>query len=336
MSSTGGWDLNMGNHTTNRTLGHDRIFGYESLLPEWTHEMFLEHVFPEDRARVDLIFRDAEAANTIWNFECRIRRADGEVRWIWVFSERQYDDDGAVRHISGSVQDITGRKGMENKLRNLAGHLQTLREEEKTSFAREIHDDLGGTLTALKLESYYLAEVLSANEKTAPLLKHTELLGQLTDNATSAMRRIITGLRPTMLDDLGLRAAIEYHAAQFHEINGIECQLNCMLDKGDEGKLSGMQSTHLFRILQEALTNVVKHSQASRVAVEMQCSDGEITLSISDNGHGMPKNHVVASNSYGMLGMNERIAQLGGKIKFGKPPGGGFSVMASLPLACNT
>lgn len=323
----------MGDHTSNRTLGHDRIFGYESLLPEWTSAMFLEHVLPGDRASVDRIIRDAEAANTSFNFECRIRRADGEVRWIWVLSEHQYDDDGAVRHISGSVQDITGRKGMENKLRELTGHLQTVREEERASNAREIHDDMGGTLAAIKMESCWLAEELSANANTAPLLKHTELLGQLADNATSAMRRIISGLRPAMLDDLGLLEAIEYHAAEFRKSSGIECQLDCLLDKNDEEKLSGMQSIHLFRILQETLNNVVKHSQASRVAIEMQCSDGEITLSISDNGCGIPENHVVASNSYGMLGMNERIAQLGGKIKFGKPPGGGFSVMASLPFA---
>jgi PAS domain S-box-containing protein len=124
MTHTGGWDLDLVDHTANRTLAHDRIFGYDSPLPNWTYEIFLEHVLPEDRARVDRQFRKATAAQTEWNFECRIRRADGEVRWIWATGEHQRDAAGQLRRMAGIVQDITARKQGEGALLK-AGALQT-------------------------------------------------------------------------------------------------------------------------------------------------------------------------------------------------------------------
>jgi diguanylate cyclase (GGDEF)-like protein/PAS domain S-box-containing protein len=136
ISCTGGWDINMIDHTAHRTLGHDRIFGYESLLPHWTYEMFLEHVLPEDRAEVDRIFREAATTRTTWNFECRIRRADGEVRWIWVVSDKQYDGTGAVWRVSGSVQDITERKRAAENIQQLNTKLeQRVHELEHVSRA---------------------------------------------------------------------------------------------------------------------------------------------------------------------------------------------------------
>ena len=114
---TGGWELDLLDHTAHRTPEHDRIFGYGSPLPQWTYEMFLEHVLPEDRAEVDRRFREATAALADWSFECRIRRADGEVRWIWATGEHQRDEAGQVRRMAGIVQDITGRKQAEQRLR---------------------------------------------------------------------------------------------------------------------------------------------------------------------------------------------------------------------------
>ena len=218
---------------------------------------------------------------------------------------------------------------VERQLHNLSAHLQNVREEEKASIAREIHDDLGGTLTALKMEAYWLAHGLPAGKASAPLLERIESMSQLLDNAVGVTRRIITDLRPTVLDDLGLLAAIEWQAAQFQKRTGIECRVNCIEDKGN---LNKQRSTGLFRIFQEALTNIARHSGASRVEVEFHHSDEEVALSVSDNGIGLPGGHVIAPDSYGIRGMFERAVQLGGQIKFNNLPGGGLGVAVILPL----
>ncbi|WP_440945069.1 PAS domain S-box protein [Methanosarcina sp. T3] len=125
-SHTGAWDLDLVDHTANRSLEHDRIFGYEQLLPQWTYEMFLEHVLPEDRAMVDEKFHEAMTACSDWNFECRIRRADGEVRWIWASGRHRMDATGNVRRMSGIVQDITERKQAEEALKHSEKQYRTL------------------------------------------------------------------------------------------------------------------------------------------------------------------------------------------------------------------
>jgi PAS domain S-box-containing protein len=239
--------------------------------------------------------------------------------------------NGAANYIV-SVKDITESRANERQRRELTAHIQTIREEEKANIAREIHDDLGGTLTALKMEAYWLAEELSVNKEAEPFLKHVELITQLTDNAVNVTRRVITGLRPTILDDLGLLAALEWQAGQFYNHTGISCRVNSIEDKAKLGK---HHSIALFRIFQETLTNVARHSGASKVEVEFRCGDEEVMLSVSDDGRGLPEGHSVSPTSYGVRGMCERVEQLDGKIKFDSPSGGGFSVTVLLPLHVN-
>ena len=240
------------------------------------------------------------------------------------------------------VQDVTERRHAHQQLRDLSSHLQTVREEEKASVAREIHDNLGGTLTALKMDVYWLADELSAYQGGAPLLKHVNTMSRLLDDAVDVTRRVITDLRPTILDDLGLLAALEWQAGQFQKRSGIKCRvssirrshLKCRADCKESctampGKL---QSINLFRIFQESLTNVVRHSGASNVDVELRFEAGNLFMSIEDDGCGIPEGHVVSSTSYGMLGMRERVAQLGGEIYFSGAQDSGFCVTVILPL----
>lgn len=272
--------------------------------------------------------RDGFWSGEVWN-----RRKNGDIYPEWLTITAVFGTEGQVTNYVGIFSDITDRKAGEQQLRKLTAHIQTAREEEKTRIAREIHDDLGGTLTALKMEAYHLAGKLSGNEQTTPLLEHVGSMTQLIDNAVGVTRRVISDLHPTILDDLGLVAALEWQCGQFNKRTGITCEVFGAGDKDDECKLDKTAAINLFRIFQEALTNVAQHSGATRVNAEFHQGDEEIILTISDNGRGLPEGQVIAQTSYGLRGMRERVAQLDGQILFDKPPGGGLRVTVILPLA---
>jgi len=272
--------------------------------------------------------RDKFWSGEVWN-----RNKNGEIYPEWLTITAVRGTEGQVTNYVGIFSDISDRKAGEEQLRKFTAHIQTAREEEKTRIAREIHDDLGGTLTALKMDAYLLADKLTGNEQSAPLLEHVESMTQLIDNAVGVTRRVISDLHPTIIDDLGLVAALKWQCGQFHKRTGIACEVICAEDKDDERKLDKTPAINLFRIFQEALTNVSQHSGATRVNVEYHQGDEEIILSISDNGRGLPEGHVIAQTSYGMRGMRERVAQLDGQIVFDSPLDGGLRVTVILPVA---
>ncbi|MDH4233679.1 MAG: PAS domain S-box protein [Gallionella sp.] len=265
----------------------------------------------------------------IRDVESEIIRKDGTTFTGLINASAIYDREGNYVMSRSMVVDITERKRAERQLQQLSAHLQTIREEEKARIAREIHDELGGTLTALKMEAYRLASELAEKKATTPLLQRADSISQLLDTAVGTTRNIITELRPPILDDLGLLAALEWQAEKFRKNTGINCLVNCI---EDTYKPDNKYSIALFRIFQETLTNIARHSGASKVEVEFQCNREEVMLSVSDNGHGLPDVNAVAQTSFGIRGMRERVEQLGGKIKFDNPPDGGFNVTVILPL----
>jgi PAS domain S-box-containing protein len=269
------------------------------------------------------------------DIECEIIRKDGTVYIALLNATAIYDPSGNFVKTRTSVVDITERKRAEQKLRELTGHIQAVREVEKAAIAREIHDDLGGTLTAMKMETHQLKNELSAKADKKLLLGHIGEMTQLIDNAMFVTRNIITGLRPSILDDLGVLAALEWQAEQFQKRSGIECRVNFISDKDANIaiKLDSTRSIVLFRIAQEALTNVMRHSGASKVEIEFHHGDDEIVMSIIDNGRGMKETGNDDSRHFGILGMRERANQMGGKIILDPSLGGGFNVTVILPLA---
>ena len=273
-----------------------------------------------------ILGRDRFWSGEVWN-----RNKKGEIYPEWLTITAVLGTDGQVTNYVGIFSDISDLKAGEEQLRKLTAHIQTAREEEKTRIAREIHDDLGGTLTALKMETYRLAGKLSGSEQTAPLLEQVESITQLIDNAVGVTRRVISDLHPAIIDDLGLVAALEWQSGQFRKRTGIACEVIGAEDKDDERKLDKTTAINLFRIFQEALSNVARHSGATRVSAEYHQGDDEIILSISDNGRGVPEKHVIAQTSYGMRGMRERVAQMDGQIMFDTPHGGGLRVTVILP-----
>jgi PAS domain S-box-containing protein len=292
------------------------------------HHRFAPFVATEDRDRWHRHFLNVLTRDNTLTCELTLQHGDESIFYARLdcLCLKKVGKEPVIRIV---LTDITERKSIERKLRELTAHLQTVREQEKANIAREIHDELGGTMTAMKIKIHQLRADLPENSSSATLLEQVDSMSQLIDSASGITRRIIADLHPTILDYLGLLAAIEWQAAQFHKLTGIEYLVNCI---GDKGNLDKPHSIALFRILQEALTNVTKHSSASKVEIEYHHGDEEVMLSICDNGRGLSEVQVAKSGGYGILGIKERVEQLGGTVKFDIPPSGGFCLMVIVPL----
>jgi signal transduction histidine kinase len=216
----------------------------------------------------------------------------------------------------------------EEKLRRLAAHLVTIREEERAHIAREIHDELGQVLTGLKMEVTWLAKRL----KDQALLEKTDSICSLIDSTVQTVRKIATGLRPEMLDDMGLIAAVGWQAKEFQKRTGIRCRVKLP----PEVKLDIDVSTTMFRIFQEILTNVARHSRATRIDVELEVAPDHVALDVADNGVGITDGDMTGKKSLGLLGMHERALLFGGDVRITGTPSHGTTVAVSIPLRGKT
>ena len=230
-----------------------------------------------------------------------------------------------------AVDDITTQTRMEAQLRELSAHLESVREDERTEISREIHDELGQALTALKLDMAWLARRISAqpDASDSALLERIEGMSEMTDDVIDRVRRISGELRPGVLDDLGLLAAIEWQGQDFEKRTGTTCAIVSNL--GD-APLDRDLSTGVFRIFQEALTNVARHAQANHVAVLLHHGDRSLRLEVRDDGRGISPEAAQNLRSLGLLGMRERARRLGGEAHVGPATDGGTTVTVDVPL----
>src|SRR3954469_16323047 len=212
----------------------------------------------------------------------------------------------------------------EEKLRRLAAHLISVREEERAHIAREIHDELGQVLTGLKMEVTWLAKRL----REKPLIEKTDSMCKLIDTTVQTVRKIATGLRPEMLDDMGLIAAVGWQAKEFQKRTGIRCRAKLP----PEVKLDIDVSTTMFRIFQEILTNVARHSRATRIDIQLDATEERLELEVVDNGVGIADSDLNGKKSLGLLGMHERALLFGGDVKITGTPGHGTRVSVSIPV----
>ena len=212
----------------------------------------------------------------------------------------------------------------EDKLRRLAAHLISVREEERAHIAREIHDELGQVLTGLKMEVTWLAKRL----KDKPLIEKTDSMCALIDSSVQTVRKIATGLRPEMLDDMGLVAAVGWQAKDFQKRTGIRCRVKL---PPETTKLDIDVSTTAFRIFQEILTNVARHSRATRVDIDLGVAEDRLSLDVCDNGVGIGEAELDGKKSLGLLGMHERALLFGGEVSITGSPGHGTRVAVTIP-----
>jgi signal transduction histidine kinase len=230
--------------------------------------------------------------------------------------------------------EITERKQAEKELRdsreqlrNLSTYLQSVREQERTLIAGEIHDDLGQSLTALKMDIYWLAKRLPKDQK--PLLEKLEAMEKFIGATIKTVQRISTELRPSLLDHLGLVTTIEWQAEEFQNRTGIKYKLT--IDPEDI-TLDEKLSTSIFRIFQETLTNVARHARATRVEVSLKEKAGTLELKVRDNGKGITKEQISDPKSFGLMGIRERVHPWGGQAKISGIEGKGTTVMVRIPI----
>jgi PAS domain S-box-containing protein len=215
----------------------------------------------------------------------------------------------------------------QEQLRSLSMHLQLLREEERAKIAREIHDDLGQTLTVLKMDTAWLSKHLSEDQEA--LLEKTKAMSSLMDTTIQSIKKLYTELRPGLLDDFGLAAAIEWHAEEFQKHTEIECKTTVT---PKDLSLSGECSTAIFRIFQETLTNVVRHAQATKVTTKLETTNGQIVLTVRDNGKGIDEDDVSKAGAFGLMGIRERAHSLGGTMEIAGIRGTGTTVTVTIPI----
>ena len=282
---------------------------------------------PEDRRRV---MEKLKKERRVRDFEASIRLKNGEKRILLLSIEKiELDGQVCLLHVA---DDITLRKRAEQALRALSARLHSAREEEGTRIAREIHDELGGALTGLKWDLEKIDNTLNGLADGLQLTEVRNRIGSMTtliETTITTVRRIAAELRPGVLDDLGLVAAIEWQIEQFQSRSGLKCHWT---NNAKEIELDREKATAVFRILQEILTNVLRHAGATNVYVKLGRTKHYFEVEVKDDGRGITESQRLNSRSLGLLGMKERALLVGGDVRVTGKEGAGTTVVVRVPV----
>lgn len=314
----------------------EKIFGWKAseILGRGIYDPDFPFIHKDDLEKVGKITHalthDLADRNSMLN---RNYTKDGRVIYCEWYNSVLRDEHGNVITVLSLTYDVTERKEAEEKLnesyrqiRSLSEHLHNIREEERTRIAREIHDELGQQLTVMKMDISWLNKK-TGNSGADVKEKFSELL-KILDSTMNSVRRISYELRPHLLD-LGLGAAIEWHLEEFEKRTGIPTVFR---DSSGDPELDEATKTGLFRIFQESITNVTRHSEARMVCVDLANANGTLVLKVRDNGKGFDSKIVEGKRTLGILGMKERAEMMGGHFTVESSPGKGTTVTAVVPL----
>jgi len=288
----------------------------------------LDLVWPDDHSKLDALLRRAAQKNC--RGEIRLQSRKGAPLSVQLsLNPLRLESTKAVCLIASDLSEMKRAeqelRASSEQLRNLAAHLLSVREEERARISREVHDELGQALTAVKMDLAWLAGRLP--RRNGQMLKRIRSTRQLADDIIQSIRRISTELRPAVLD-LGLAEAVEWQVQEFQTRSGIQCTVRLLTRE----VVASNASTAMFRIFQETLTNVARHAKATRTEVVLQKQQDWLVLLIRDNGRGFDQADPSLSKSLGLLGMRERAAILGGRVNISSAPGKGTTVTAWIPL----
>jgi len=297
-------------------------------------EGWLNAVHPDDKKKLITGWYNKSEKSETSVSEYRLIDKKGTEIWVNGNAVPVIDDSGTVTGYIGTISNVSSIKKSEQvlqerteQLKELSTHLQNIREEERMNIAREIHDELGQQLTGLKMDIAWLMKK-AGQDDPAVKAKFVDTLS-LVDGTVKSIRRIATELRPSIIDDLGLNAALEWLVSEFSERLNIDIQFK---NDFDDKNIRPDISIGLFRILQESLTNIAKHANANKVLITVKKIDEAVHLSVADDGVGFDNNGGQRQRSFGLLGIRERTYMLQGEYEIFTEPGEGAKIKVSIPL----
>ncbi len=293
----------------------------EEIQGKSDHDIFPPEVAGQFRSNDLMVLTQKRS----WQGEERVPLKDGVHTYLSV-KFPLYDEQGRVDGLCGISTDITELKKAQEQLRLLSGSIMAGQEKERAAIARELHDELGQVLTALRMDAVWLSERLKGQEAQAAARALT--MCDLIDQTIDEVRALATRLRPGVLDDFGLIDALDWYSKYFSQRTGI----SCIYKHFNMSQVDDLVATAAYRITQEALTNVARHAFATQVKIHLQVRGGVLTLSVADNGRGFDPQKLSQSDCLGLAGMRERASLLGGRLELESKAGKGTRVYFRLPL----
>jgi len=330
IAHVGSWDYEYATDVMKCSDETYRIFGFQPGGVKPSLDLFFNMTHPDDFLLLRENIVNVLELHVPLSIDMRIILEDGEERFIHEQAELTYDDNGEIVKLVGTVHDITQRKKIEEEqkksleqLKQLSVHIEQAREDERLNISRELHDDLGQALTAVKID----LEIIKQQSSDSVIKQKLDNVKALVGSSIKSVQRITSQLRPEIIDDLGIEAAIDWYTKEYAKRYGIEV----FLDIENGIPISNDAALPLFRIMQESLTNIARHASATHIEILLNQHDDFIQFVVSNNGVGITDDQINSKKSFGIMSMRERAASLGGTFEISRGENFGTKIMIIFP-----